>query len=126
MKQYFLLLPVVFALVLFSACGSDDNHMNDHMQGNMGDHMQDSESMPMGEGNMQMMSSEEWVRSEPIDVKTLDADSDGYVYQDQMDWNVIADHEGKCPKCGMILEKVTVEKAEQNLKENGFKVKENG
>jgi len=26
----------------------------------------------------------------------------------------------------MILEKVTVEKAEQNLKENGFKVEENG
>jgi len=126
MKQYFLLITVVFALVLLAACGSDSNQMNNQMQGNMEKQMQDSESMPMGEGNTQLMSSEEWIRSEPINVKALDANNDGYVYQDPMDWNVIADQEGKCPKCKMILEKVTVEKAEQNLKENGFKVEENG
>ena len=126
MKQHFLIITVVFALVLLAACGSDNNNMNNQMQGNMENQMQDSKSMPMGEGNMQLMSSEEWIRAEPINVKALDADNDGYVFQDQMDWNVIADQEGKCPTCKMILEKVTVEKAEQNLKENGFKVEENG
>jgi len=73
MKQYFLLITVVFALVLLAACGSDSNQMNNQMQGNMEKQMQDSESMPMGEGNTQLMSSEEWIRSEPINVKALDA-----------------------------------------------------
>jgi hypothetical protein len=114
MKKHFLYIVAGLALALFASCGSDDEAM------------QNSESMTMDEENMQMMSNEEWVRSEPIDVKALDADNDGYVYQDQMDWNVIADQEGKCPECGMTLEKVTVEKAEQNLKENGFKVEANG
>lgn len=126
MKKHFLFIVAVFALALFAACGSDDDTMQDQMQGDMEEHMQDSESMGMDEENMQMTSSKEWVRSEPIDVKALDADNDGYVYQGQMDWNVIADQEGKCPECGMVLEKVTVEKAEQNLKDHGFKVKENG
>jgi transcription initiation factor IIE alpha subunit len=40
-----------------------------------------------------------------------------------MDWNVIADEEGKCPKCGMLLEKVTVDEAVKNLKDNGYSVK---
>jgi hypothetical protein len=126
MKKHLLFIAAVFALALFAACGSDDDTMDDPMQGDMGEHMQGSESVGMDEGNMQMMSSEEWVRSEPVDVRALDADNDGYVYQDPMDWNVIADQEGKCPECGMVLEKVTVEKAEQNLKDNGFKVEENG
>jgi hypothetical protein len=96
------------------------------MQGETGGETQASGSAATDEGTTQMESKEEWVRSEPIDVKALDIDNDGYVYQDQMDWNVIADQEGKCPKCGMVLEKVTVEKAEQNLKDNGFKIAENG
>ena len=56
-------------------------------------------------------------------MKALDIDGDGYVYQDQMDWNVIADEEGKCPKCGMILQKVTLEEAATNLRNNGYTVK---
>ncbi|MEJ2108413.1 MAG: heavy metal-binding domain-containing protein [Acidobacteriota bacterium] len=40
----------------------------------------------------------------------------------EMCWNVIADEAGKCPKCGMILEKVSIDEAVANLKENGFSV----
>ena len=131
MKKLFLFVAIISAVTIISACGSnEDTNHNGQMQGNMQEgmqgHMQDSESMGMGEGNMQMASDKEWIRSEPIDVKALDANGDGFVYQDQMDWNVIADQEGKCPKCGMTLKKVTVEQAEQNLVDNGFKIKTNG
>ena len=63
------------------------------------------------------------IRKEPIDVKAIDKNKDGKVYQDIMDWNVISDKPGECPICGMTLREFSVEKAEQNLKEHGFKVK---
>jgi len=63
------------------------------------------------------------VRKGVIDLKTIDKNKDGKVYQDQMDWNVISDKPGKCPLCKMTLKEVTVKKAKKNLLENGFKVK---
>jgi hypothetical protein len=78
---------------------------------------------PLGNTDVQLKSSKEWIRSQPVDVKALDLNQDGYVYQDPMDWNVIADEEGKCPLCGMFLKKVTIDEAIQNLKDNGYKVK---
>jgi hypothetical protein len=39
-----------------------------------------------------------------------------------MDWNVIADEEGRCPKCGMRLKKVPVVEATENLRKFGFTV----
>ncbi|TSA30346.1 MAG: hypothetical protein D4R68_00890 [Ignavibacteriales bacterium] len=58
-----------------------------------------------------------------IDLKGIDKNKDGKVFQDQMDWNVISDKPGKCPLCKMTLKEVTVKKAKKNLLENGFKVK---
>jgi hypothetical protein len=127
MRHLFLIVTVFSAVALFSACGSNNGTTNNNqMQGEMQENMQNSGSTGTGQENAQLESKEEWVRSEPIDVKALDVNGDGYVYQDQMDWNVIADQEGKCPKCGMTLKKVTVEQAEQNLVDNGFKIKTNG
>ena len=114
MKQWFLFGSLIFALALFVACGSDSGDTKEKMQGEqtMGS-MQKSDSMK---------SSEDWIRPEPVDVKVVDANQDGFVYQDPMDWNVIADEEGKCPKCGMFLVKVTIDEAVKNLKDNGFTV----
>ena len=123
MRRLFLLVTVFSVVALFSACGSKESTTQDNQ---MQEGIQNSGSMGMSGENAQMESKAEWVRSEPIDVKALDVNGDGYVYQDPMDWNVIADQEGKCPKCGMTLKKVTVEQAEQNLKDNGFKVTTNG
>jgi len=64
------------------------------------------------------------IRKGNIDVYEIDFDMDGHVYQDQMHWNVISDKPGKCPICGMELEKVKNKKAIKNLKENDFTVKE--
>ena len=110
----FLTLGIVFlALAMTAGCGSKKAD-TEEMQGEeaMG-------SMQMGDS---LKSDEAWIREEPVDVKALDTDQDGFVYQDQMCWNVIADEEGKCPKCGMILQKVSIEDAVRNLTDNGFKV----
>jgi hypothetical protein len=64
------------------------------------------------------------VRKGEIDLKVIDKNKDGKVYQDMMDWNVISDKPGKCPLCGMTLKEVTLNEAKENLIKHGFKVKE--
>ncbi|MCX6150963.1 MAG: hypothetical protein NTX22_10590 [Ignavibacteriales bacterium] len=59
-----------------------------------------------------------------IDLKVIDANKDGKVFQDQMHWNVISDKAGKCPLCKMTLKEVTLKEAKTNLKKNDFKVKQ--
>ncbi|MDP2366201.1 MAG: heavy metal-binding domain-containing protein [Ignavibacteria bacterium] len=63
------------------------------------------------------------VREGKIDLKAIDKNSDGKVFQDQMCWNVISDEAGECPLCGMTLKEVSLEKAKENLLKNGFKDK---
>jgi hypothetical protein len=121
MKQWFLFGSMMITLAIFAACGSDNTKTEEQMQGEK--QMQGSGSMDSMQKSDSLKSSEEWIRSEPVDVKAIDVNKDGFVYQDPMDWNVIADEEGKCPKCGMMLKKVTVDEAIKNLKDNGFKVK---
>ncbi len=77
------------------------------------------------ENNTESDASEniEIVREGEIDVYNIDVNMDGYVYQDQMHWNVMSDKPAQCPICGMELKKVSVTKAKENLKSNGFKVK---
>lgn len=62
------------------------------------------------------------VRKGAIDLRSIDENKDGKVYQDMMDWNVISDEPGECPLCGMTLKEVTLFEAEKNLTENGFNV----
>jgi hypothetical protein len=113
MKRFVTLGMVVLSLALVLGCVSKKAD-NEEMQG--------EETMGSMQMDDSMKSDEAWIREEPVDVKALDTDQDGFVYQDQMCWNVIADEEGKCPKCGMILKKVSIEEAVQNLTDNGFKV----
>lgn len=63
------------------------------------------------------------VREGEIDLKAIDKNKDGKVFQDQMCWNVISDNPGECPQCGMILKEVSLDKAKENLEKNDYKVK---
>ena len=63
------------------------------------------------------------IRKGEIDLKSIDKNKDGKVYQDQMCWNVISDEPGECPQCGMILKEVSLEKAKENLLKHDYKVK---
>lgn len=64
------------------------------------------------------------VRQGIIDIKSIDKNSDGFVYQDSMHLNIISDDPGKCPICIMEIDKVSIAEAMKNLKENDFDVKE--
>ena len=120
MKQWVFLGGVAIALFFFVACGSKTADTEEDTNG--GEAMGTMEEMGKMPQSDSMKSSEAWIRSEPVNVQAIDENKDGFVYQDQMDWNVIADEEGKCPKCNMTLAKVTVDKAVQNLKDHGFTV----
>lgn len=63
------------------------------------------------------------VRKGTIDLKAIDKNKDGKVYQDQMDWNVISDAPGNCPLCKMKLMELPLKDVKANLIKNGFKVK---
>ncbi len=58
-----------------------------------------------------------------INLNEIDANKDGMVYQDMMDYNVISDNPGTCPLCGMTLQEVSLEKAKMYLEKTGHKVK---
>ena len=60
------------------------------------------------------------IRDKNVDVSKIDANKDGKVYECQMDYNVISDKPGTCPKCGMQLEEVTVKQAQENLKNSSM------
>lgn len=78
-------------------------------------------NMKMGKHKSHEVSS--IVRKGEIDLKAIDENNDGKVFQDQMDWNVISDKAGNCPLCNMTLKEVSITKAKENLIKNGFKVK---
>jgi hypothetical protein len=84
----------------------------------------DSPAMKMNKSmNMENGRMETAVNPEEIDLKAIDQNRDGKVYQCPMDFDVISDKPGKDPKCGMELEEVSVEKAAANLISKGFRVK---
>jgi hypothetical protein len=121
MKQRVFLGGIALALIFIVACGSDTADTEEDIHGGetMGT-MEEKGEMPQSDS---MKTSDEWIRSEPVNVQAVDENQDGFVYQDPMDWNVIADEEGKCPICNMTLVKVTIDEAVKNLKENGYEVK---
>lgn len=71
----------------------------------------------------EVKKEESIVRTGVIDLKMIDKNKDGKLYQDMMDWNVISDEPGECPLCGMELMEMSIEAVKKNLIDNGFKVK---
>lgn len=104
----FTKLSVIFALVITSAIFAQDKSM--HMMKDMKTDKQSSDSS--------------LVRKGMIDLKSIDKNSDGKVYQCPMEANVLSDEKGECPLCGMDIKEVTVEKAKEKLLKRGFEVKE--
>ena len=58
-----------------------------------------------------------------INLKQIDLNKDGKVYQCPMDFNVLSDKPGIDPKCGMKLKEVTIKEARENLINHGFHIK---
>lgn len=125
MKRLFGIISIlsVSGLLIFSSrisansCDSTGAH-----QGHK-DHSGHQMNMQQHDHSKMQSKDESIVRNGVIDVKAIDKNKDGKVFQDQMDWNVISDKPGKCPLCKMTLQEVSIKKAQENLKANGFKVK---
>lgn len=110
-KKIFQIVILAWSLAIstiFVSCGQDKKNP-DHQSMNMDKKQIDSTIVRVGE----------------IDLKAIDKNKDGKVYQDMMDWNVISDKEGNCPLCKMELKEVTIEEARENLIKNDFKLKNN-
>ena len=65
----------------------------------------------------------ELIREGEIDLKAIDVNEDGKVFQCPMNWNVISDSIGTCPVCNMALKEVSLSDAKENLIKNDFEVK---
>lgn len=103
-------------------CDAKGSGMMDHdkMEGhkdhsNIMEHKMDSGKMKMKTDNI--------IREGEIDLTAIDQNKDGKVYEDMMCWNVISDTAGECPKCGMTLKEVSLDKAKENLLKHDYKVK---
>lgn len=116
------LVGFCLGLVFFAAAGSGSLMAQSKEQHK---DMKMSEHMKMGQEKDSKAAKEDQsiVRKGVIDLKAIDKNKDGKVFQDQMDWNVISDKPGTCPLCKMTLEEVTLKQAKENLTKNGFKVK---
>jgi hypothetical protein len=83
--------------------------------------------LPTGKQGMDMKEDESAdtsiIRKGVIDLKAIDKNKDGKVFQCPMDYNVISDKPGIDPQCGMKLKEVTLAKAKKNLIGAGYKVK---
>ncbi len=133
-KISFLSVAIFFAAASLSL--AQDSTMNmDNM--NMGNMKMDMKEMHADSGkmdsNMKMDSSKKMDMKENhsspveykgvIDLKSIDDNKDGKVYQCPMDFNVLSDKPGIDPKCGMKLKEVSLEQAKKNLTKHGYKVK---
>lgn len=63
------------------------------------------------------------IREGVIDLKLIDKNKDGKLWQCPMDWNVIADDKGRCPICEMRLKEFSIDEVKLNLEKHGFKYK---
>jgi hypothetical protein len=106
---------IVFALFISGSSFAKDNSHQHSMNMN-------KKNMKM-EDSTSMKNKSSIVRSGVIDLKKIDANRDGKVFQDMMDYNVVSDKPGKCPLCGMTLKEVTLKEAKENSIKAGFKVK---
>ncbi len=95
---------------------TDSSKMNEEEMKNM-----EQNSVKREEHNHK--EAESIVRSGIINVKQIDKNNDGKIYECPMDWNVLSDNDGRCPVCNMFLKEYTIDEVKANLKQNGFEFK---
>ncbi|MFZ0455369.1 MAG: heavy metal-binding domain-containing protein [Ignavibacteriaceae bacterium] len=114
----FLICGVLFTGISFAQHKDSSNKQKaEHMK------EMNMEQMKMADSLKIAAKKNSIVREGIIDLKAIDKNKDGKVYQDMMDYNVISDKPGTCPLCGMTLSEVSLNKAKENLLKNGYKVK---
>jgi YHS domain-containing protein len=96
--------------------------MKDSAKSNM--KMHKMKVMKNKEHDTSSLSDSNIVRKGIIDLKAIDKNDDGKIFQCPMEVNVISDSKGECPECGMNLKEITIQDAKTKLLKRGFSVKE--
>ena len=111
-----IVLTLTFILII-AACDSSENKIEETKNDSQTtkDHEHQIKSAENG--------SSELVREGIINVESLDANNDGNLYECPMDWNVLSDHDGDCPVCGMQLKEFTVNEVKEDLDKYGYEYK---
>ncbi|MCB0731886.1 MAG: hypothetical protein KDC88_12715 [Ignavibacteriae bacterium] len=116
MKNIAKIISVTFLAIVLSSCGGE-NKTEEHK----------SENMQMNNHEHQMGAAEdsksELTREGLIDLASIDENADDKLYECPMDWNVLSDHNGDCPTCGMKLKEYTIVEVKQNLEKYGYEFK---
>lgn len=66
-------------------------------------------------GEMEMPEADHEHAPSNVDVRSVDANGDGFVYQAPMHPTELSDEPGGCPICGMTMEQISVEDAQHNI-----------
>lgn len=114
------------AVKLFTSSSSEEikkNEMNGEEMKNVNSGKKADTSSKPEMKEHQHEEKESIVRIGIINVKAIDINGDGKVYECPMDWNVITDVEGRCPVCNMFLKEYTIDETNKNLMEHGFEHK---
>ncbi len=64
------------------------------------------------------------IRTGEINLKAIDENGDGKIFECPMDWNVLADEFQRCPVCEMKMKEFTIDEVKTNLKKYDYKFKE--
>ncbi len=111
-KSIYLLLPLSLIFVSCMMLGMGGmggmNHKKDHGAMNSEKQLADSNIVFKG----------------VINLKVIDKNDDGKVYQCPMEANVLSDTKVACPECGMDLREISIVDAKAKLLKRGFDVKE--
>ncbi|HEX2869295.1 MAG TPA: heavy metal-binding domain-containing protein [Ignavibacteriales bacterium] len=120
-RIFFFAAFLSLSLIIASGCGEKKTSRDE--QNTPQEQQQRPPQKQVQANNNTSLRANTIVREGLIDLKAIDENKDGKVFECPMDYNVVSDYKGTCPKCGMDLEEVSIEKAKSNLTANGYKVR---
>ena len=63
------------------------------------------------------------IRTGVIDIKSIDKNGDGKLWECPMDWNIIGDEYQRCPVCEMKMIEYSIDDVKANLEKHGYEYK---
>ncbi len=112
MKSKLSIVLILMGLLLLSACAEKEKEQ-------IASEAKQKKQMTMSETSIDKVESE-LVRKGVIDVKAIDKNNDGKVYECPMNWNVLSDQQSDCPVCGMEMKEFTIADVNNNLNKHGY------
>jgi hypothetical protein len=115
MRTLYINVIFILTVLLFTSCGDKKNEESSS-QSEM------KKEASMKEHQIKSVNSN-LIREGVIDLASIDENKDDSLYECPMDWNVLSDHDGDCPSCGMKLKVFTIAEVQNNLTKYGYEYK---